>query len=547
MDDVQSILKRHDAAVAARATWESHWQEIAERVFPRSAFFTTRDLVEGDKRTQRLFDSTAPLALNRFAAAMESMLTPRTQRWHKLTTRNKTLMKSLPVKKYLEEVTDILFAARYSSQANFASQYYENYMSLGAFGTGAVFIDEILGMSLRYRALHLSESYIFENAAGVVDTVHRPFVYTARQAVQRFKQGLPEAVTVAAEKDPEKQFNFLHVVCPNTDYQASRRDHKGMAFASCYIEMASKTKVEEGGYRVFPYAVSRYVTGPREVYGRSPAMDALPSILTLNEQKKTVLRAGQKAVDPPLLLQDDGALSAFDLRTGALNYGALTSGGEPLVKAMELKADVRLGVDLMQEERKLINDHFLVTLFQILVDSPQMTATEAMLRSQEKGALLAPTMGRQQSEALGPTIERELDILAHAGQFPQMPDELIAAGGEIEIEYDSPLTRAQKAEQGIGVLQTFQAVAPLAESRPDLLDKFNLDACVDVLADVNGMPAKCLNDDDTVKKLRAARDQQAQQQSLLDAAPVAASAAKDMAMAQKTAGAAPPIPQAIPA
>ena len=29
-----------------------------------------------------------------------------------------------------------------------------------------------------------------------------------------------------------------------------------------------------------------------------------------------------------------------------------------------------------------------------------MTATEAMIRAQEKGALLTPVMGRQQSEAL---------------------------------------------------------------------------------------------------------------------------------------------------
>lgn len=542
MDDVLAIIRRHEGAVAARSTWESHWQEIAERVMPRSAYFTSKSGVEGEKRTQKLFDSTAPLALNRFAAAMESMLTPRTQRWHKLTTRNKLLMKSLPVKRYLEEVTEALFAARYASQANFASQFYENYMSLGAFGTGAVFIDEILGISLRYRALHLSECFIFENAAGVVDTVHRPFTYTARQAMQRFPKGLPEAIVNAAKDAPEKEFQFLHVVQPNTDVKPGRYDHAGMPYYSCYIALDGKVKVEEGGYHSFPFAVSRYVTGPREVYGRSPAMDALPSILTLNEQKKTVLRAGQKIVDPPLLLQDDGALSAFDLRSGALNYGTLTQNGEPLVKALETKGDVRMGVDLMGEERKLINDHFLVSLFQILVDSPQMTATEAMLRAQEKGALLAPTMGRQQSEALGPTIERELDILSRAGQLPTMPDELIDAGGEVEIEYDSPLTRAQKAEQGLGVLQTFQAVIPLTESRPDLLDKFNLDACVDVLADVNGMPAKCLNDDETIKKIRAARDEQQQQASLLEAAPVAASAAKDIATAQKTAGAASPMP-----
>jgi hypothetical protein len=543
---VAGILRRHDQAVSERSNWESLWQEIAERVLPRSAFFTTKNLTEGEKRTQKLFDSTAPLALTRFAAAMESMLTPRTQRWHKLTTRNKALMKSLPVKRYLEDVTDILFAARYSSSANYASQAYENYMSLGAFGTGGVFVDEIMGISLRYRALHLSELYIFENAAGVIDTVHRPFTLTARQVMQRAQSegwsNIPEAIVNAAKDAPDRKFDFLHVVQPNAEIESGKRDYRGMKYASCYIAIDGRCEVSRGGYRTFPYAVSRYVTGPREVYGRSPAMDALPSILTLNEQKKTVLRAGQKVVDPPLLLQDDGALAAFDLRSGAMNYGTINSRGEALVQAFETKGKVEIGLELMQEERKLINDHFLVTLFQILVDAPQMTATEAMLRAQEKGALLAPTMGRQQSEMLGPQIEREIDILAHAGQFPPMPDELLAAGGEIEIEYDSPLTRAQKSDQAIGILNTFQAVAPFAEARPEVLDKFDFDKAVDVIADVNGCPASVLVDDDTLKKIRAMKAQQQQQQQILEAAPVAASAAKDLASAQSLAGSAPPFP-----
>jgi hypothetical protein len=76
---------------------------------------------------------------------------------------------------------------------------------------------------------------------------------------------------------------------------------------------------------------------------------------------------------------------------------------------------------MLAEGRAIINDSFLVTLFQILIDSPQMTATEVLQRAQEKGALLSPTMGRQQSEFLGPTIERELDVLAQQGMIPPMP------------------------------------------------------------------------------------------------------------------------------
>jgi hypothetical protein len=41
----------------------------------------------GDKHTEKIFDATACLALERFTASMESMLIPRTQRWYGLRSQ----------------------------------------------------------------------------------------------------------------------------------------------------------------------------------------------------------------------------------------------------------------------------------------------------------------------------------------------------------------------------------------------------------------------------------------------------------------------------
>ena len=59
---------------------------------------------------------------------------------------------------------------------------------------------------------------------------------------------------------------------------------------------------------------------------------------------------------------------------------------------------------------------------QILQDNPRMTATEVIERTREKGILLAPTVGRQQSEYLGPLVDREIDVLVEQGLLPPMPD-----------------------------------------------------------------------------------------------------------------------------
>ncbi|MFN9955071.1 MAG: portal protein, partial [bacterium] len=111
----------------ARGVFDAHWREIAERILPRSDVFRIKR-VAGEKHTEKVFDATAGLALERFAAAMESMLTPRTQRWHKLRVPDEGLNEDYEIREYLDAVTGMLFDARYSPRANFASQANEAYM-----------------------------------------------------------------------------------------------------------------------------------------------------------------------------------------------------------------------------------------------------------------------------------------------------------------------------------------------------------------------------------------------------------------------------------
>lgn len=393
-DIADYILKRQAALAENRGSWEEMWQEAAEYVLPRRADFLNPQ-APGSRRGQRIYDSTAPLALERFAAALESVLTPRNQKWHQLRCSEKCADSAL-ANRYLDEVNRRLFAIRYSPKANFANQLHEVYLSLGAFGTGGVFIDHLPGRGLSYRALHLADLFLAEDYGGRVDTVFRRFELTARQALAEFGEAdLPADMVRAAEnpRDMERAFTFIHAVMPREDLDRRRADFKGMPFASFYVALDSRTLIREGGYHSFPYAISRYVTAPREIYGRSPAIMALPDIKQVNEMERTLMKAGQKAVDPPLLLTDDDVLSPFSLRPGALNYGGLGDDGRQKVLPLNAGANMPLGFEMLEQKRKVINDAFLVSLFMVLVDSPAITATEALIRSQEKGALLARPWG----------------------------------------------------------------------------------------------------------------------------------------------------------
>lgn len=539
-DVADDIIREYQRLSSERMNWESHWQEIAERVLPmHSRSFNQRtNMSKGDKRNEFIYDSTAAIALNRFAAILDSLLTPRNQTWHRLTVSDKSLSKDRQVKMYFEEANQVLFKYRYSPKGNFAAQNQHNYKSLGAYGTGSLFIDELYREpGLRYRNIHLGEIFFSENHQGIVDKALRYFPLTARQAFKIWGEKLPTKIIDQLKINPEAQFYFIHCVKPNDDRDVNRADYKGMPFASYYVSLDEKKLLAVDGFNTFPYAISRYEQAPGEVYGRSPAMDVLPAIKTLNEEKKTLLKQGHRAVDPVLLAHDDGILDSFSLKPGAINAGGISAEGRPLVQALPV-GNIAVGKDLMDDERSIINDAFLVTLFQILVESPQMTATEVMERTREKGILLAPTIGRQQDEYLGPMIERELDLLNRQGLLPPMPEALLEAGGEYRVIYDSPLSKTQRAEEAAGLMRTIEMALNVVNvtQNSEPLDHFNWDVIVPEISDIQGVPSRWMKDPKVVQAMREQRAQAAQEQSLIQAAPGAAAMVSSAAKMKNAGG-----------
>jgi hypothetical protein len=531
--NAEELVRRFERLKQHRGNWENHWSEIAERVLPRytDTFQNDRTLTRGDKRTEKMFDSTAAIGVERFAAAMESMLTPRSSTWHRLRPSDRSLARQRRVKLWFEDANRALFSERYRPAANFSSQIHEVYIGLGAFGTSAIYTDGRPEGGLRYQTINLRELYFETNFQGVVDTVYRQYSYTPRQLQQQvdrgFFKGVPE--DILNTKDSMQPFEVIHVVMPRGERVEGSIVSKDMPYASYYILCRDKKMIRESGFRMFPYAVSRYLTGPGEVYGRSPAMMALPAIKVINEQKRTMLKQGQRVVDPVMLTHDDGVLDTFSLRPGAMNVGGVSANGQRLVQTLET-GNLAAGQELMDMERSVINDAFMVNLFQILTENPRMTATEVLERAREKGALISPAMGRQQTETFGMMIPREIDLLQSQGLLPEVPPELEEAAGEYEIEYDSPLTRSQRAEEASGWLRTLEAAIGYANTTQDLsvLDNFNADVIYTELAQINAMPMHWLNDPQSIEMLRQQRAQQSQQQQMVEAAPAAAGVMKAM-------------------
>lgn len=536
---IQALNADHGRMKEKRQSFEAVWNDVIDYVMPSMDKFGQRprpDSEKGRERAQKIFDSTAPLALRNFVAAEDSMITPATQLWHRLTTSNDALNESAAVKEYLQAVVRILFAARYRWQGGFVTQMGATYQSIGLFGPGALMIEHDVGAGIVYRNLPMQRLWFAENNAGIIDKTHVEWTLTLRQAAQRFgRDNLSPSMQSVLERDPEKVSIFHHVVEPRADRDVRKLDGRNMRFASYWLDEGRERIVQNSGFRTFPIAIGRFYVGSDSVYGGSPAYDAMPDIRMANDMAKTNIRGAQKMVDPPLLASEDGVLEGFDLRSGSLNWGGLDEKGNEMVKPLLTGKQAQIGIEFSKDTRQTINQWFYVTLFQILVDSGDMTATEVLQRAQEKGVLLAPTLGRTQAELLGPMIEREIDILAEAGQLPQMPQELIDAGANVDVEYDSPLNKAMRAGEGTAILQWLQQVGVVSQFDPSAAKLVNGQRIARLLADFGGVPVDAMSTDEELQAQQAAEAQAAQMQQMLAAAPVAAGAIKDLSDASTAA------------
>jgi hypothetical protein len=542
-DTVRDILQEFTELTTWRNVFAGQWEEAAQLIWPehRNTFFYGTWNWPGQKKNFQQVDATGMLALHRFAAITDSLLTPANSQWHAIEANNDYVMKDRATRLYFDTVTRLLFKYRRNPFANFRGQNNGNWRSLGAFGNATMFIDAFDGRQhhgmkgLRYKGVPLGETFYRENHQGVVVGLIRWFRLTAGQAAQKWgRDRLPTNLLTPLQNNSQWPYNFLHCVRPRDDYDRERLDARGMPFSSNYVSIEGQCLMqEEGGYRVFPYAASRYDQTPREVYGRGPAQMVLPALKTLNAQKSVFLKQGHRAADQVLLMADDGIVG-MDLRPGAMNKGGVTADGKPLVHVLP-SGNIQIVKEMMAEERGIIDDMFLVSLFKVLSEHPNMTATQVIELVNEKGILVAPTLGRQETEYLGPMIDREIDVLNFQGLLPPMPPRLREAEGEYQITYTSPLALSQRAQQAAGFIRTVETAKEIANitQDPSYLDPFDFDVAIPEIAQIQAVPERWMADAQKMATRRQNRAKAQQQQQAIQAMPAQAAMLKAQAVVAK--------------
>jgi len=518
----EQAIRRQKELESDRANWASYWQELASFCLPRKAHIHAKKALQAQRDFHRIFDNTAITSLETMAAGFHSHLTNPSSKWFELRMKNKKLNESKDVKVWLRDVEDEIFSTL--NDSNFDAIIQEDYKDLGCFGTGSIFTEEDLKSKVRFTMLPIGETYIEEDAQGRVNRIYRKFEYTVLQAYERWGNRAGEDVLKAIkEKSYSKMVEILHWIVPRDTMVAGKKDNKNMPYESKWVAIKKAHLIHEGGFEEFPVATGRFAKETGERWGFSPAMNVMADIRMINAEKKVLIRAAMKIVDPPISIPSKGFIMNLNLNPSGINYR------NPQMKADDLqpiltRGNIPVGLDMIQDVKNSIEAGFYVPLFKAFSQiTKQMTIPEVQRRISENMVLLGPVVGRFTQEVLNPIIIRTFNILYRNKFLPEVPAAI--EGHEFDVIYISQLAKAQRASEILSLERTLDTVGAIANVLPYVLDKIDGDKAVDMIAEIHGVNPDLIRDDEEVQNIRQIKaEAAAKEQEQIDTAQTAETA-----------------------
>lgn len=548
------LLDVSNRLISERYEWDRIWEQSARLVLPTqdrefrrgSATLSSREAIDGwaagprsvDKLAER-FDITAVIAAERLATGLLSLVTPDNEKWMSLGISDPlgSVEATDEETRWLERQRDYLMSTMYTPATGWNAANGGAMRSMVVFGTGLYFLQEAWGkrgqndvaVPYTFTPLPLSENYLTVDGQNEIDGDYRRFRMSARSALSLFGEGL-HPMTRAMAEDPQRwlqQVEFLHWVGYRQEAGYRNDPMRKSPVESVYIEVEKVHEIRRGGFNYFPVVAYHWNQVPNSPYGESPVMLVMAEIKGGNILAKNSLLSAQQLTRPPVGTSDDGTMQRPNLNPGAINFGALDAQGNLKIKPIITAQNPSLVQTMLDASRNQIKEGLYTNLWQILIQNPQMTATEALIRANEKGELLGP-IGTRIQAGLSHMTDAALTILEGKGAW--RPGAALAppasiAGRNIKSQFNSPLDRMRRAGELIGIERTFQAIGPIAQIDPSVMDNFDTDEIVKLAQEINGAPKKILRKPEDVDQIRQARDQQAQAAQALAAAQQAGQAA----------------------
>lgn len=566
----KQYLDCESKAELERSLWKPQWQLVAEYVHQRRADFTSQQ-VQGAFISSNLWTDDPVHMAETSASAFLGYIWSAGEKSFKLRGNPKLFKKDREMQEFWSDATEALQEEMGDPDAGLSTACDETMLELITLGTSAIFTEERnqespLNGCLSFDPWSIIEFALDENAAKKAVKFYRRKEYTVEQHVEKY--GYDNVSKKVRDLFDRKQYDekvlVLHVIEPRMerDRVKGSKAAKDMPIASVHIEIDGKFICKNSGYPEMPVACPRLAKRLKEKYGRGRGMNALPSIMMLNQIWEDLMLAQEKKLDPPMYVLNDtvSGNGIVDTSAGAmtvLRVDKNTPNMAPVGKLFDIQ-DTNQAADLIEKITNTISNHFMIDRLINMSNEREMTAREALLRNAIRQSTLRSIVSRLLTELFEPMINTSFMICLRRGKFGYMPGDPVATalerqGQEVKylpqkfidamktgadlfsIEYMTPAARDLMAEEGQGMIETIEVAGQLAQFDDTIPAYIDAHWSLSRLAEIRGANSKMFRKEaDAKKMIEDSRAAQAQAQQA-QVAQAQAGVAKDQAMAQNLA------------
>lgn len=542
--NAEALIAQGEMLFSKRGSLLSMWQEISDNFYPERADFTVSRSLGADF-AGHLTTSYPTLIRRDLGNSFSTMMRPTSLQWfHTRAEREED--EDQAAKEWLEYATNIQKRAMYDRRSLFVRASKESDHDIAAFGQSVKTVELNRDADgLLYRCWHLRDVVWAESAEGKISTVHRKWRACVVDLCKLFGDKVHTKIKdmmVGSSKKPYEDVNVRHIVMPAEDYDGEYTGKRmNVPYVEIYIDVDNKHIMEVTGLTYFKYIIPRWQTVSGSQYSFSPAtVCGLPDARLLQAMTRTLIEAGEKYVNPPMLavqeaLRGDVAIYAGGITWVDSEYDERL--GEVLRPLTQDKSSFPIAIDMRRDVMSMLQEAFFLNKLTLPTTGPEMTAYEVGQRVQDYIRQAAPLFEPLEDEDNGAVCETTFELLMRAGAFGRVEDiPQSIRGKDITFRFESPLHDAIERQKGNkfmeakALLADTLALDPTADCNLDITTAFR-----DTLASI-GIPAKWMRSEEEAAQLAQGREQEQQAAKLIEAMGAGAEVAGKIGEASQSIG-----------
>lgn len=498
--------RRYKTARAKSDLWMSLFEACYHYTVPSRNLYYWTSQYQGAQKNAKVYDTTAVAGLRNFVSKIQGALTPPDQTWALLEAGTEVPDDyKEQINLYLQETTATIF--QYLRKSNFDLAMGECYYDLGIGTACLICVD---GGSddkpLHFYSVPLARLAPEESYSGLLDSAWRWWDEIRIDDILALWPNIKMTPMMKAlyESDPNATIKILSEGC--IDLPGAR----GSKYPYRYVVMYEDALLLDEPYEYNPFLVFRWSKVNNEIMGRGPVVEALPSILSLNELARLELTSANLNVTKPIMAVNDGVFNpwTFKLEPNTIIPVAMNANGQFPLQPLPDTANPAFMQLTSNDLRMQINKLLYADPLQA-PDTPTRTATEIAIRQRNLAEEIGPAFTRLQQEFLPRLLENVIFLLKRRGLI----DDFVINGKEIQLKYQSPLVVAQGQQDVQNFIQWYALIQNIyGDAAPVYLDPVE---CPLWMAEKMGVYPKIINKREALTQ-KFAIDSELSQQNVID-------------------------------